>query len=254
VDYQSILAHLNLRAVLPNLEALVANDDQAAAIAKKSNMCIRFRVRNGPDAYVKFEQGACRVGQGDPGRTDILLFFTSCEHLNKMFDGQSNPIPLKGFTKIGFLTGTFQKLTDRLEYFLKPDDTDAKKDADYTAINTNLMMLTAARAISVLSKTEGAGRAIAAGIPDGSVLMKVLPDGPAVSISFKGGQAEMVKGEVDAPLACMFMKNEQIANDLLNQKLDPFAAIAGGDVMIRGQIPMLDGMDLMLDRIGLYLE
>ena len=55
-------------------------------------------------------------------------------------------------------------------------------------------------------------------------------------------------------MACMFMKNEQIANDLLNQNLDPFAAIALGDVMIRGQTPMLDAMDLILDRIAHFLN
>ena len=188
MDYQSILAHLNLRAVLPNLEALVANDDQAAALAKKKNICIRFRVCNGPDAYVKFEQGACRVGQGDPGRTDVLLFFTSCEHLNKMFDGQSNPIPLKKFTKIGFLTKEFQTLTDRLEYFLKPTESTGK-DPDYMSLNTRLMMYTAGRAISVLCEGDPLAKAVAAGIPDGPVLMKVLPEGPAVSLDFRGGRA-----------------------------------------------------------------
>lgn len=253
MDYQSILAHLNLRAVLPNLEALVANDDQAAALAKKKNICIRFRVRNGPDAYVKFEQGACRVGQGSPGRTDVLLFFTSCEHLNKMFDGQSNPIPLKGFTKIGFLTKEFQTLTDRLEYFLKPTEATGK-DLDYMSLNTRLMMYTAGRAIAVLCEGDPLAMAVAAGIPDGPVLMKVLPDGPAVSLDFRGGQAQVTTDEVATPMACMFMKNEQIANDLLNQNLDPFAAIALGDVMIRGQTPMLDAMDLILDRIAHFLN
>jgi hypothetical protein len=253
LDYQSILAHLNLRAVLPNLETLVASDDQAAALAKKKNICIRFWVRNGPDAFVRFEQGACRVGHGDPGRTDVLLFFMSCRHLNKMFDGQSNPIPLKGVTKIGFLTKEFQAITDRMEYFLKPTEASIN-DPDYMALNTRLMMETAGRGIAVLCETDPMAKALAAGIPDGPVLMKVLPDGPAISLDFHGGQAQMTADEVAAPMACMFMKDGQIANNLLNQKLDPFAAIALGDVLIRGQTPMLDAMDLILDRIAHYLN
>ena len=253
MDYQSILAHLNLRAVLPNLEALVASDHQAAALAKKKNICIRFWVRNGPDAYVKFEQGACRVGQGNPGRTDVLLFFMSCRHLNKMFDGQSTPIPLKGFTKISFLTKEFQAITDRLEYFLKPSESSSNAPGNM-ALNTRLMMQTAGRGIAVLCETDPMAKTVAAGIPDGTVVMKVLPEGPAISLDFRGGKAQMTPEEVPSPMACMLMKDGQIANDLLNQKLDPFAAIALGDLMIRGQTPMLDAMDLILDRIAHYLK
>ncbi len=252
-NYQTVLAHLNLEAVLPNLAELVARDPEAAALAAGKDICIQFSVRQGPVAHIAFQQGACRVGTGKPARSDVLLFFTSCRHLNNMFDGRANPIPLKGFTRIGFLTKNFQKITDRLEYFLKPGESSTA-DPEYMALNTRLMMHTAARAIAVLSEKDAAARSVAAGIPDGWVVMKVLPDGPAVSIGFSGGRAEMRPDEVDAPMACMFIKNEGVANDLLNQKLDPFAAIALGDVMIRGQTPMLDGMDLILDRIGHYLN
>jgi hypothetical protein len=170
-----------------------------------------------------------------------------------MFDGQSNPIPLKGVTKIGFLTKEFQAITDRMEYFLKPTEASIN-DPDYMALNTRLMMETAGRGIAVLCETDPMAKALAAGIPDGPVLMKVLPDGPAISLDFHGGQAQMTADEVAAPMACMFMKDGQIANNLLNQKLDPFAAIALGDVLIRGQTPMLDAMDLILDRIAHYLN
>ena len=47
--------------------------------------------------------------------------FSSCEKFNGLIDGTVTPIPSKGFTKIGFLTGPFTKLTDRLTAFLKPD-------------------------------------------------------------------------------------------------------------------------------------
>ena len=58
-------------------------------------------------------------------------------HLNKMFDGNSNPIPLKGFTKLGFLDKEFSKVTDKLEYYLKPTP-ELLEDPNYLNINTNI--------------------------------------------------------------------------------------------------------------------
>ncbi|MEZ4565820.1 MAG: hypothetical protein R2860_02240 [Desulfobacterales bacterium] len=167
-----------------------------------------------------------------------------------MFDGQSTPIPLKGFTKISFLTKEFQAITDCLEYFLKPNETSAKAP-DYMALNTRLMMHTAGRGIAVLCETDPMAKT-GGWHSDGTVVMKVLPEGPAISLDFRGGKAQMTLDEVPTPMACMLMKDGQIANNLLNQKLDPFAAIALGDSMIRGQTPMLDAMDLILDHCSLF--
>jgi len=66
--------------------------------------------------------GASTIGAEGAKEATVVLGFASCAHLNKMFDGKGNPVPLWGFTKIGFLTGTFTKLTERMAYFLKPTD------------------------------------------------------------------------------------------------------------------------------------
>jgi putative sterol carrier protein len=50
------------------------------------------------------------------------------------------------------------------------------------------------------------------------------------------------------------MKGMKVANDFLNGKMDTFTAIATGDVIIKGQTPMLDSMSLILDRIPMYLS
>ncbi|MFP4446626.1 MAG: hypothetical protein ACLFPD_10330, partial [Desulfosudaceae bacterium] len=135
MDFDAILARLNLQAVLPNLEELVRLDPPSAEIAGSRDICIRFVVRQGPRAFVRFTQKKCQVGSGDPPGSDITLFFTSCRHLNRMFANQANPIPLKGFTRLGFLTGPFQKMTQRLEYYLDPARGDLS-DKTYEKINT----------------------------------------------------------------------------------------------------------------------
>ncbi len=252
MNYDNILARLNLYAVLPNLEELVKNDSRAAELARSRDICVQFIVRGGPRAHIRFCQGTCQFGQGPPQKTDVSLFFTSCGHLNRMFDGQANPVPLKGFSKIGFLTHEFKQITERLEYFLDSAQGDLQ-DASYRELNTLLTLHTAARAVTVLLEADPAARSLGAGLPDGSLMMKVLPEGPAVALTFSDGSGVMEKGEAQSPLACMYIKDIPTASDLLNQKLDPFAAIALGDVKIRGLIPMIDTLDLILDRVPYYL-
>lgn len=253
MNHELVLANLNLYAVLPNLEELVKHDPKSAALTKDWNICIQFRARNGPCGFVEFINGSCCVGRGRHSRPTVKLFFVSCGHMNKMFEGKSQPIPLKGFTRLGFLAKEFSKLTDRMEYFLKPTD-ELLKDPDYLKLNTMMTMHTAGRAVAELAANDHVGKLIASSIMDGSVLMKILPDGPAVTINFKKGRANMKKGEIKTPTACMLMKNLKIANGILNQKIDAFTAIASGDMMIKGQTPMLDAMDLILERIPHYLE
>jgi hypothetical protein len=169
-----------------------------------------------------------------------------------MMDGKGFPIPLKGFTKIPFLNGDFDHLTKKLEYYLKPTD-DLLKDETYCAVNTHLTLNTAARAVPEIASLDPVGRHAVAHLQDGDVLLKILPDGPAVTLRINNRVITPVAGESDRPMACLFMKDMRVANAFLNAKLDTFTAIASGDVMIKGQTPMLDSMGLVLDRIPNYL-
>ena len=253
MSFNRIKANLNLHAVLQNLEDLVAHDPQAARLTKDWRISIQFSVRKGPQAFVAFENGRCRVGPGNHPSPSVRLFFTSPEHLNKMMDGKANPIPLRGFTRLGFLSKEFPKATDRLEYFLKPTP-ELLADSDYLALNTRMTLNTAAFCVPYLARLDPLARDISHHIQDGTVLIKVLPDGPAVSIRFAGGRIEAQKAEAQTPMAVLSLKDIGVANDFFNGKLDLFTAVAMGDVIIKGQTPMLDALGLILDRIPVYLN
>ena len=252
MSHDHVKACLNLYAVLKNLEDLVAFDPEAAATVKEWDISIQFSVLAGPKAWVSFKDGKCRVERGDIGDPTVRLFFVSSAHLNKMMDGKGFPVPLKGFKSLGFLSKDFPKVTDRLEYFLKPTDA-LLADPEYLAMNTRLSLNTAAYAIREIGLHDEVGKLVAGRVPEGSVVMKILPDGPAVHIEFKGNDILPGKGEVDHPQACMLMKDMATANAFMNNKMDTFSAIATGAVEIRGQIPMLDALSLVLDRIPKYL-
>ncbi len=247
-----VKAHLNLNAVLVNLEDLVIYDKEMAALSKGWNLSIQFIVRKGPSAYIRFENGTCTVRRGRYKRPSVILYFFSPAHLVKMFDGKAQPVILKGFTKLGFLMKDFPRLTARLEYYLKPTP-ELLADKDYLAVNTRFTITTAAFAIQELGLVDPIAKTVSSHIRNGVVLIKVKPVGPSATLNFRSGAIEAAKGDCEKPMSAMLFRNLRVANDILNQKLDSFTAIATGDLMLRGQVGMVDSVSLLLDRIPLYL-
>ncbi|NTV90765.1 MAG: hypothetical protein HGA22_10485, partial [Clostridiales bacterium] len=179
-------ANINLFAVLRNLEDLCELDKQTRDLVAGKNISVAFSVKDGPAAVLAVQNGKISLTKGK-GKSSIKLFFFSPEHLNKMFDGKANPLPLKGFTKISFLTNEFTKLTDRLAYFLKPTD-ELLKDPEYLRINTILTANTAFYALSEIGNYDRIGKLNAGRIDDGVILISVLNGGPSICITAKGGK------------------------------------------------------------------
>lgn len=253
MSHQIIKAGINVYAVLKNLEDLILLDEECRNIIKNKKLSIQFLVKNGPNAWVKFENDTCTVGQGKLKNASVKLWFKSPEHLNKMFDGNANPIPLKGFTRLGFLTKDFPKITDKLEYYLKPEDV-GNPTKEYIAINTRFTLTVAAFALPEVAKYDKKANITASHIPNGKIQMRVLPNDPAVYLTVKDGEISATKGITENPDAIMEMKDMQTANDFLNGKLNPFLAIASGDVIIWGITPMLDNLSLILDKVQKYVS
>ena len=213
----------------------------------------------GADASTGASPGAVGVASstgadGSGGKeATVVLGFASCAHLNKMFDGKGNPIPLWGFTKLKFLTGAFTKLTERMAYFLKPTD-ELLKDPDYLALNTRLTLNTAAFAVPVLLAYDPDCKHLAHVLHGGSIGVRVLPDGPSVSLLLGPGAVRPVRGDVANPSGLILMRDLQIAGAYLNGKLDTFSAAAKGEVQVWGQIGKIEAVGLVLDRVPKYLS
>jgi len=252
MDYEFIKSRLHLYAVLQNIEDLVQYDDVAKKLIKDWNIIIKFSVRKAGSVYLIFENGKCTVRELSPKKPDVILFFTSPAHLNKMFEGKANPIPLKGITKLGFLTKEFPKLTKRLEYYLKPDD-QKLKDKNFITINTVMTLNTALYALKELLLFDPIGKHAAKKVK-GSMVMMNVNKGPAVYIEQKGNTFEVHKGYAQQPLAVLEFNSIKIANDFLNGKMDAFSAIASGAVATKGHIEWLDAVSPVLDRVALYLS
>ena len=248
-----IKAHLNLYAVLQNLEELIHLDVEMARLTQDWDITIQFVVRNGPAASLTFKSGRCRHQVGRHASPTVKLYFLSPGHLNAMFDGKGTPIPLRGFTRLGFMSKDFARLTDRLAHYLKPDDRRLADEA-YVRINTILTLNTAFHAVKELALLEPVSKGIAAQIPRGGLQVEIMPDGPRVGITFEAGNITVRKGVMEKPMAKMVFKDLRTANALLTGKLNAFLAVAQGDILLQGQIPIIDNVSLILDRVPAYLS
>jgi hypothetical protein len=266
MSFEDVRARLNLFAVLPNLEDVVREDAEMRALIAGTRINVRFTVANGPSTTVRFAGGDCKVGPlprrdeagepaapGDGGSgPTVRLAFATAAHLNKMFDGSSQPIPIWGFNHLGFLRHELTALTDRMGYYLSPTD-ELLAHPRYLAMNTLLTLNTAAFAVPVLLGHDPECIPLRHGLMQGTIVIKVLPDGPAVSLVCGASGVLPVKGELTHPSALVLLKDMQTASDFLAGKLDTFVAAVTGDVQLWGRVAMVDTLALVLDRVGRYL-
>ena len=198
---QKVLAYCNLFAVLKNIEYLVAHDEESKSIVAGKNLSIQFTIKNGPSGQLILKNGTAEMREGLHS-SSIILFFTSPEHLNKTIDGKSNPIPLKGFTKIGFLAGPVMKLAERRSYFLKPTEA-LLSEPGYFKMNTEMTFYTAFSALAQIGNRDPRGIQNAKHIPDGTV-QAAIGDSIGLYIIAKNGKLTAIKGFADKPSARLF--------------------------------------------------
>jgi len=246
-------ARLNLLAVLRNLEDLPSLDPETAAMIQDWHTAIDFVVRGGPRVGLAFDNGQCRHREGAPPRSDIRLFFLSPAHVNAMFAGVSNPIPLKGFSRLGFLKREFTALTQRLEHFLKPTP-EKLTDASYLRINTVLTLHTGVFAVPHLVELDPIATQLAAATPKGSVQFVVEPDGPLAHAIFSESGIAAGKGGVERPSAFAWFADWETANGILSGRMDPYIAAGKGLFRIEGLVPMADNLSLIMEQAAKFLE
>jgi len=244
------MAYINLYAVLGTLEELCRLDDEARALLAGKTCSIGFQVSGGPGAALFFDQGACVLREGTAG-CDIRLAFPSPEKFNGMIDGTATPIPVKGFTKLKFLTRTFVPLTDLLTRYLRASREDLA-DPVFFEKSTTLMFYTIAAALSQIGNHDKIGRASAGYIPDGTICLRIH-GGPAAAIGVRDHILRTVKRPPERPAAVMEFGSMAIARDLFEGRRNSLACIGVGDVRVEGMMLMLDNLNRILDRVGLYL-
>ena len=248
---QTTLARVNLFAVLRSLEGLPAHDGEAASIASGRREVLQFSVGGVGAARLALGEGRIEFRPG-AGACSIKLWFPRPESLNAMFAGTGSPIPLKGLTKISYLTGPFTALTDRLGHYLRATP-ELLRDQAYRDANASLSLSAAVYALCEIGNSDRAGRLNAARMPDGEIFLGA-GGGPELTVVARGGSLECRKGAPERPRARMVFSDLESAGAMLRGELDSYAAIGSGRLVLGGFVPMLDNLNKVLGLVPRYLS
>lgn len=246
------MAYINMYAVLGTLENLCELDDKAKEIISslKAPVSLAFDVKDGPAATLTFSSKGCRLEDGVVN-PDIKIPVASCEKFNKIIDGETTPIPTKGLTKISFLLKTFTALTDRLTELMRPTE-EALKDRDFFVLSTRLTFYTIAVAIAQIANQDPIGKASASYTVDGDISLGIKGCDTA-TIRVKDHHFVAIKKAPENPRAIMSFADYDLASALFNGKVNALEELCRGTVEIHGMASMIDNMNRLLDRVGLYL-
>ena len=247
---QRTLAFINLYAVLGTLPELCRLSPQAQAYIRNQNVRLGIAVKGGPAATLVFENSTCRLEAGADNCT-IKLPFSSPEKFNGMIDGTVTPIPTKGFTKIGFLTGNFIKLTDLLTRYLRASEEDLANE-QFFETSTRLMFHLIVEAIAQIGNEDPVGQASASYIVDGKIRLSIK-GGPCAHIAAENHKLTAVQQPCEDSLSLMEFADMKLARALFDGKVNAVACVGTGQVRLEGMISQLDNVNRILDRVALYL-
>ncbi|MDD4356072.1 MAG: hypothetical protein PHN98_02380 [Smithellaceae bacterium] len=244
---EDVLARIHMDAVLSNFEILTREDADALAIAQGWDGSIFFMVGlKGPRATLEMKHGAVRVGPGKTGKPDIVLFFPNARILNNLFTGKGSgfPIPLKGLLKARGLK-VFSMLAKRMEAILKGANPPRE-------IKARLLLNTVGKAIAAIAASEPESQIIARGIR-GVAEVRIKND-DSVNITFSGQDVTARNGRVPDPDLVMEFATQDLFLNIVDDKVDVFAAICLEDILVEGDLHMGEAINLFLDRVGIYLQ
>ena len=247
------MAYINMYAVLGTLENLCELDEKAKEIIStiEKPISVAFDVKGGPSATLTFSKNGCRMDDGVKADCDIKIPVANCDKFNGIIDGKVTPIPTKGLTKVSFLLKTFTALTDRLTEVMRPSE-EALKDADFFRLNTLCTFYTVAVAISQIGNQDAIGKFSASNIADGDIQIGIK-DTVYATIRVKDNHLITIKQAPEKPRAIMEFCDIPLANALFAGTVNSIDHVGNGNITIRGLISMVDNVNRILDRVGLYL-
>lgn len=254
MTYDQVLARLHLHAVLPLLEEIVKADEKSADLVGKWNHTIQFHAAGGIGAHLVFRDGSLQVVRGKTRKPTIALWFKSAADLNRMFTGEGFVLPVvwKGFWHPMLIRG-FTKLSKRLEHYMKAPEKDVLGDDRILALVVKLQLYAMVFGLKEVGENDPAVSGYVKDTPNGTVEIRIMPDGPVAHLSVRDGLLSPSRGPAIRPNLIMEIKDYRTAWELFQGRLDTLAAVGARDITLRGLIPIIDGLSPAMDRLGVYL-
>jgi len=254
---EKTLAYVNMYGLLGALEDLCREVPEAAKLAglgmPPKPVRVGFAIRRGPAFTLEFVDQACICREGG-GPCDIRLAFGSFERFNGLIDGTVTPLPRKGWTKIGFLTGNFTKLTKMLETYLRPAP-GALEDPAFFRASTIILFYLIARALVQIGNQDEIGRFTASNLADGTVVLSIRGEEPPLqaAITIADHRLSFSRTPPGKHHGIMEFSSLPLARDLFDGRVSALGCVGQGLITLRGNLGMLDNLNRLLDRVAAYL-
>jgi len=256
---QAVKARVHLYGLFKVLELLPEYDTEAAALISDTRVTVEFRVSGVGRARLCIDHGRVTHQVPDPatgsfqgGSAQVVLWFPNAAHLNGMIAGTKQPIPIRGFTRLGFLSGPFTKFMGSLEKWLMPTD-EALRDPAFFAANTRMTAYLAFHALSEIANYDQLAKVSARAIPDGVIQLEVIND-IGLYLTCAGGHLTTSVGRHQSPRCVLWFADLQALNDLLTGRVHTYDLVALGSMGMRGFVPMIDHLNPILGLIAGYLK
>lgn len=251
-----VLSRLYLEAVLPCLTDLSAQDPTARAIMGDTQASIGLRILGGPGTVVSFDRGtiACHAPAG--ARSSVTLLFYTRSHLNAFFAGAkwALPLPIWGGWQIGLLN-RFSKLAARLDAVLNGHP-EVLATAEGRRLYARLSLIAAGLGLATLAAGDAEAIRTLRTLPPGLAAFRIEGE-PNSTVWFDLGPNARASGWSDPPRRAdvnIVFGNLGLAYAAMRDEADTMAAIGAGDMRIDGLIPLADGLNVVMERLRIYLQ
>jgi hypothetical protein len=258
----TVLCRLYLRAVLPCLSDLAEQDFEARDVVGELQASIVMCVLGGPAVTLHLQRGGIawsgRIDwRNDAGRVpSVILLFLNARHLNAFFSGSqwAVPLPVWGGWRIHLLA-RFAQLAKRLEAVMDgaPNVIDNKAGR---RLHARLSLIAAGLGLEALAEGDEAARRMLRSLPQGLASFNIEGE-PRATVWFEHGAAACPAGWGEPPRrpdVRITFGDVDIAFSALREEIDTLAAVGGGQIKVEGLVPLADGLNLVMQRLGLYLK
>ncbi|HOP69539.1 MAG: hypothetical protein WBK48_05370 [Dethiobacteria bacterium] len=252
--WETVLARLHLRAILPVIEDIAPVDQVIKELTAGWNVRIQFQMAGGdPATTLIFQNGTLKTSREKVPGPKVVLTFKDARFVNEVFQNKTKKSPTPNIVALGHLSKLLKldQVLGRLEHYLRPEEAFLK-DPDNLKFCVELTLKVLAYGIKEVAEHDPEMRPVVEHLPNGTIEIRVK-EGPAVHASIKDGIFSPGIGPAEKPNAVLEIQDLETAWKMLQGDLDLFAAVGSSRIKIRGLVPLLDGINPLLDRLSLYL-
>ena len=189
------------------------------------------------------------LGVNGAGKSTTISII--CGQLHK----DSGTVQIQGtdLDKIGRKVGTMLGVVFQDSVLDKPLTVrENLKNRAFFEESTVLTFYTIAGALSALANHDSVAKHSAFYTVDGDIQMGIT-DVCYATLRVRNHTFETIKEKPDTPRAIMEFKTIDLANALFNGTASTMAELCAGNIYMSGMINMIDNVNRILDRVGMYL-